>query len=229
MKNWLSSLSCLLMLAVAPGVLADSFWTDDFAEASRIAKAENRFMVLNFTGSDWCGWCIKLDKEVFSKSEFKKFAKEKLVGVTVDFPSQKKVSSKTAKQNEQLKSTFGIRGYPTIIVLNPLGEKIAQTGYKEGGAEVYVEHLRGLIEPHAAKFGPVTAAPAQATPGTAGTDPRGLRTWTSSTGSTIDARYDQRIGNQVSLRLTNGSLVRIDLPSLSDTDREYLRSIKAIQ
>jgi thioredoxin-related protein len=228
MNKTLGVLACLLLSAMVNGTRADALWTDDFAEASRIAKAENRFMLLNFTGSDWCGWCIKLDKEVFSKSEFKQFAKEKLVAVTVDFPAQKKISSKIAKQNEQLKSTFSIRGYPTIIVLNPLGEKVAQTGYKEGGAEVYVQHLRALIEPHAAKFGPVIAA-AATTPGTAAADPRGQRTWTSSTGNTIDARYDQRIGNQISLRKADGSLVRIDLSSLSETDRDYLRSIKAIQ
>ena len=227
MKKAMVALACLLISALVPGARADALWTDDFAEASRIAKAENRFMLLNFTGSDWCGWCIKLDKEVFSKSEFKKFAKEQLVCVTVDFPAQKKVSSKTAKQNDELKSTFAIRGYPTIILLNPLGEKIAQTGYKEGGAEVYVQHLRGLIEPHAAKFGPVIAA--APLPGTAAADPRGQRTWTSSTGNTIDARYDQRIGNQISLRKADGSLVRIDISSLSEADRDYLRSIKAIQ
>jgi len=224
---WLVCISAATLTA-----RAQSGWTDNMDQALETAKAQNRFMLLNFTGSDWCGWCIKLDKEVFSKNDFKKYAQEKLVLVTVDFPMKKKPSSKVQKQNNELKSKYSIGGYPTIIILDPNGEKIGQTGYKAGGAESYVSHLEEIIAPHAGKFGktasgPVTSAPS--TPAAPALDVRAMRTWTSSKGSEIEARYEQRIGEMVELRRTDGSMVRIDIASLSENDQEFLRSIKAIK
>jgi len=215
-------------------VLADAKWTDDFEAAKATAKAQNRFMLLDFTGSDWCGWCIKLDKEVFSKSEFKKYAAEKLVCVELDYPMKSKPSKKVQKQNEELKNQFAIRGYPTIILLDPNGEKIGQTGYKDGGPEAYVEHLESIISPHASKFGApsgdgvsVSANAPKAGAPAAPADT--LRSWTSQSGNTIEARYYRMVGNMVELRKPNGATVRIDLSSLADADHEYLRAMKAIK
>jgi len=215
-------------------VLADSTWTDDFEAAKATAKAQNRFMLLDFTGSDWCGWCIKLDKEVFSKSEFKKYAAEKLVCVELDYPMKSKPSKKVQKQNEELKNQFSIRGYPTIILLDPNGEKIGQTGYKDGGPDAYVEHLEAIIAPHAEKFGKPSggggvaagSAPQASAPAMAGDT---MRTWTSRNGNALEARYYRSVGNMVELRKPDGATVRIDLSSLADSDHEYLRSIKAIK
>ena len=78
-------------------------------------------MLLNFTGSDWCSWCKKLDAEVFSKKEFSDYAKKNLVLVEVDFPAQKKLAAALVKANDALKDKYKITGFPTLIVLKPDG------------------------------------------------------------------------------------------------------------
>lgn len=122
-----------------------SKWIDDYDKALQIAKAEKKHVLLDFTGSDWCGWCMKLEEEVFSKSEFKNFAKENLVLVTVDFPHKKKLSAKVKSQNDSLSSKFNIEGYPTIILLDATGRKVGETGYQDGGPVKYVAHLKKLL------------------------------------------------------------------------------------
>jgi len=103
-------------------------------------------MLLDFTGSDWCGWCIKLNNEVFNKSDFKDYARKNLILVEVDFPRKKKQKKTLENQNADLALKYGIRGYPTIIILAPDGTFVAKTGYKRGGAEKYVAHLEKLID-----------------------------------------------------------------------------------
>ena len=121
-------------------------WETDFKKASAAAKKSGKYMLVDFTGSDWCGWCIKLDKEVFDKKEFKKYAKANLVTVKLDFPRRKKLSKKLQKQNNELMKKYGVRGFPTILILNSKGEQVAKTGYQAGGPEKYVEHLKKIIE-----------------------------------------------------------------------------------
>lgn len=120
-------------------------WETDFAKASTHAAKEGRFILLDFTGSDWCGWCIKLQKEVFSQDEFKTFAKDNLVCVELDFPHRKAQSAELKEQNKRLSKEYGISGFPTIILLSPQGETVAKTGYRPGGAKAYVEHLKEII------------------------------------------------------------------------------------
>lgn len=136
----------LLFLITATYAFAGSGWLDDFEKAKEQAKAEGKPILIDFTGSDWCGWCVRLDNEVFSEREFKRFAKDNLVLFEADFPKRKKISKKTQEQNQKLAEEFGVRGFPTIILVDSNGKKIAQTGYKEGGAEKYVEHLKELLK-----------------------------------------------------------------------------------
>lgn len=136
----------LLLLMTATYTFAGSGWLDDYEKAKEQAKAEGKPILIDFTGSDWCGWCVRLDNEVFSAREFKKYAKENLVLFEADFPKRKKISKKTQEQNQQLAEQFGVRGFPTIVLVDSNGEKIAQTGYREGGAEKYVEHLKELLK-----------------------------------------------------------------------------------
>jgi thioredoxin-related protein len=114
--------------------------------AKKRASAEKKPMLLDFTGSDWCGWCIKLKKEVFDTPEFQQYAKEKLILVEVDFPRSKQLPKKEKEQNEQLSKEYQVRGFPTIILLSSKGTKVAQTGYQEGGPGKYIEHLKGLLK-----------------------------------------------------------------------------------
>jgi thioredoxin-related protein len=126
-------------------------WMTDFSKASAEAKADNKYLLMDFSGSDWCGWCIKLDEEVFSKKAFKEFAKSDLVCVLVDFPNSKKLPAKLVRQNEELKNKYKIGGFPTVILLSPDGELAGETGYQDGGPEKYVEHLKKMIEEHKQK------------------------------------------------------------------------------
>lgn len=137
--------SSVAVLALGSSVaFAAAGWDDDHAKAVAQAKAEKKMVLMDFTGSDWCGWCIKLDKEVFSKKEFKDYAKENLVLVEVDFPQSKRQTKKIKDQNEKLKGEYGITGFPTIIVLDAEGKKIGKLGYMEGGPTAFIAALEKL-------------------------------------------------------------------------------------
>jgi len=143
MKKWLM---VLVAVSMGVGAFASEGWETDFEKASAKAKAEGKHMLIDFSGSDWCGWCIKLDKEVFSKDAFKAYAKENLVLILADFPRDKSAqSAATQKQNIALKEKFGVRGFPTVFILDPTGEPVAKTGYRDGGPEAYVEYIKTLI------------------------------------------------------------------------------------
>jgi len=135
----------------ATAALASEGWEEDFDKAAAKAKQEGKYMLVDFTGSDWCGWCIKLNKEVFSQKEFKKFAKDNLVTVALDFPRNKPQSKKIKERNEALMKEHGIRGFPTVLVMSPDGEVVGRTGYKPGGPEAYVKHIQEFIDAHKAK------------------------------------------------------------------------------
>ena len=128
-----------------PADEATEAWMTDFAAAKIIAAAEQKPLLLDFTGSDWCGWCIKLDKEVFSQKAFKEFAADNLVLVELDFPRGKELSEDLKAQNKALSEKYGIRGFPTILVLSPEGELIEKTGYQRGGPEAYVAHIKEIL------------------------------------------------------------------------------------
>src|SRR5690606_26472308 len=117
-------LSALMAFSVVAASAADGAWLTDFNKAKQQAKQENKAVLLDFTGSDWCPPCKKLAKDVFSTQEFKDFAKGKLVLVEVDFPSQKKLSDEQKQANEKLKEEFKIRAYPTIVVLDSSGKEL---------------------------------------------------------------------------------------------------------
>ena len=114
-------------------------WHTDLAKAQAEAKAEKKLVMLDFTGSDWCGWCIRLNKEVFSKPEFVEFAKKNLVLVEVDFPRKKELSAEQKKANLELQNKYQIQGYPTLIVLDADGNKVGQLGYVAGGPTAWIE------------------------------------------------------------------------------------------
>ncbi len=120
-------------------------WETDFKKASSAAKASGKYILLDFSGSDWCGWCIRLEKEVFSQDAFKDFAEKNLVCVLVDFPRAKEQTEELKKQNLNLERKYDIKGYPTIIILSPDGKPVAKTGYLQGGPWEYARHLKKII------------------------------------------------------------------------------------
>jgi protein disulfide-isomerase len=136
----------ILALALTQAAIADDMWLTDFQKAKQMAAETKRPILADFSGSDWCGWCIKLDKEVFSQKAFADYAKENLVLFMADYPQAKQQSTEIKKQNGELAMKYGIQGYPTVLLLDAKGEVIGRTGYQPGGAEKYVAHLQELLK-----------------------------------------------------------------------------------
>jgi protein disulfide-isomerase len=161
------SLILALTLAALPtwSVQGELAWKTDLPKALAQAKAENKMVLINFTGSDWCGWCIKLKKEVFLKPDFAGYAQQNLVLVEIDFPQRKPLSSAIKAANQKLAAQYGIKGYPTVVILNSRGERIETLGYQEGGPKAFIAAM-----PQPAKRGQAMAPPASAGDGAASPD-----------------------------------------------------------
>ena len=123
---------------------AEMNWLTDFHKAQDEAKAGHKLLLLNFTGSDWCGWCMRLEAEVFSKPEFADYAKQNLVLLTVDFPRAKPLSNEVRTQNRALAEMFGVEGFPTIVVMTGEGTPVGVLGYVPGGPGAFIGELKKL-------------------------------------------------------------------------------------
>jgi len=134
----------LTILGSAAFAHAELNWLTDLDAAKSKAKNDNKLVLLDFTGSDWCGWCKKLNAEVFSKPQFQDYAASNLVLVELDFPRFKQQSDDVKKQNMRLAGEFQIEGFPTVIVLNAAGKKVGELGYMEGGPEAFIAALEKL-------------------------------------------------------------------------------------
>ncbi|MES2923463.1 MAG: thioredoxin family protein [Verrucomicrobiota bacterium] len=146
MKPFINTCAALVALHCSGfAVAGGEGWSSDFAAAKKEAAESKKDLLIDFTGSDWCGWCIKLNKEVFSQELFKAGVKDKFVLVELDYPKDKsKLSAATIKQNEELGEKYQVQGYPTILLTDADGKPFAATGYQEGGPEAYVKHLDEL-------------------------------------------------------------------------------------
>ncbi|WP_339895933.1 thioredoxin family protein [uncultured Algibacter sp.] len=128
-------------------------WHTNVNEALEIAVKENKKVMLFFTGSDWCGWCIKLQNEVFKTSDFEKWSND-MVLVELDFPKRTPQDENLKVQNRQLQAMFKVRGYPSVYFVNP--EKmpdgkmnlnnLGKTGYVKGGASEWLEVANSIIK-----------------------------------------------------------------------------------
>jgi protein disulfide-isomerase len=119
-------------------------WITSYEQGQQEAKANNKLVLLDFTGSDWCGWCIMLDREVFSKPQFKEYASKNLVLVEVDFPKTKPMSEAMRTQNVLLAQRYQVQGFPTIVVLNGDGQMVGAFGYMQGGPDAVIAVLEKL-------------------------------------------------------------------------------------
>ena len=122
-------------------------WETDFAASLQKAKKEKKMIFVNFTGSDWCGWCVKMDKDVFSQKEFIEYANKNLVCIKLDYPKRKKLSDAETKQNSELAKKYQVSGLPTYLLADA-SEKVIllASGYRQGGAQAYVDYLKAAIE-----------------------------------------------------------------------------------
>lgn len=121
-------------------------WLIDFEAAKAIALAEGKPMLLNFSGSDWCILCIKLQEEVFSQDAFVEYSDASLVLVSLDFPIDEfELPIEVTQQNKMLYLKYNVPGFPMIVILSPEGELVGKTTYQRGGAEAYVEHIKEFV------------------------------------------------------------------------------------
>lgn len=137
------------LFAQAPSVQGRSVsgalpWVTNYDRAMSQAKSQGRPVLLFFTGSDWCGWCKKMDQEIFSSADFKSAMGNRFVFVMVDFPMNKK--SPDQAQNEALKKKYGITGFPTVVILDPNGNFVTETGYRPNGGKAFAEYLQQFIQ-----------------------------------------------------------------------------------
>jgi len=140
MKKMTIALAVLWMAGEA--FAAESAWLTSVPEALAQARREHKLALLDFTGSDWCGWCKKLAAETFSKSEFISYASKNLVLVEVDFPAQKQQSAELKAANQALQAKYHVNGYPTLVVLKPDGTVVwTQDGYLAGGPAAMIAKL----------------------------------------------------------------------------------------
>ena len=137
----LLALCCFSIATLALPAAEASGWTTDYKAALEQAKADDRRVFLFFTGSDWCSWCKRLNKEILSTPEFQKFAGDKLVLVELDFPKSKSQPGAVKSQNAKLAQQFKIEGYPTVIVLDSTGKKVGELGYQQGGPGPFIEAI----------------------------------------------------------------------------------------
>lgn len=127
-------------------------WHSDLSEASAVAMKEHKPLLLFFTGSDWCGWCMRLQKEVLTTPEFTRWAKDNVVLVELDFPRRKQLPGNIVAQNNEMQQLLGVRGYPTVWFLRPTDkdgkvnfDRLGSTGYVAGGPANWLQGANSII------------------------------------------------------------------------------------
>lgn len=134
-------------------------WMTDFEAAKKTATEEKKDLLLDFTGSDWCSWCVRLDEEVFEQEAFAAAVADKFVLVKLDFPrDESKITPEIKAQNEKLGEQYAVEGFPSIILADHQGRPYARTGYQAGGAEKYLPHLDELRKKREARDSELAAA-----------------------------------------------------------------------
>jgi len=124
---------------------ANCTWLNNYNKAMEQARSENKTVLLDFTGSDWCGWCKRMMTETFNQQEFADYAAKNLVLVEVDFPHNKVQSEELKAQNADLQRKFGGRGYPNFVLLDKDGKQLGrQSGYLAGGPGAFIAKLEGF-------------------------------------------------------------------------------------
>jgi thioredoxin-related protein len=138
-----SCLVAFLLLALTASA-SDAPWLTDYNQAVQTAKTEKRPVLMDFTGSDWCPYCIQMDKEVLSQPQFLEYASKNLVLLLVDFPQTKQLPQKVQDQNNMLQQRYAVEGMPTFLLIDPSGKVLQQyIGYLPGGPAAFIAMLHG--------------------------------------------------------------------------------------
>jgi thioredoxin-related protein len=138
-KILLTLLACGALLQIRAEELN---WLTNMPKAMAQARAENKLVLADFTGSDWCVWCKKLDSDTLSKAEFADYAKKNLVLVQLDYPNSKPQSDELKAANTVLQKRFKIDGFPTLMFMKPDATVLWRVdGYLEGGPQALIAKL----------------------------------------------------------------------------------------
>lgn len=129
---------------VLPKIDYTGRWLEDFRLAQAVASQLNRDILMAFTSLDSSEWCQRLDREIFQKEQFKDYARKNLVLLRIDFPRLTKQPEKLSEQNRLLAEAHGVRGYPTVLFINPRGQKFGEAKYMKGGPDAFIQALDQL-------------------------------------------------------------------------------------
>ena len=128
-------------------------WLINFDKAAEQSMKTGKPILANFTGSDWCGWCIRLKKEVFVTPSFKKWAKENVILLELDYPRRQQQTDEIKKQNRELQQFFQVRGYPTLHIFNVVitdGKtqitSLGKMGYLAGGPTPWIASANNYLK-----------------------------------------------------------------------------------
>lgn len=145
MKKFL--ITAFLTVLTLCSVSAKEMWKTNWNEARTEAEKSKKPMMVLFTGSDWCPWCVKLDRELLSKPDVKKFVNTNFVPVKLDFPRKKELPAQEKAQNQKLAQEYEVQGFPTILYFTPEGKLLkTRGGYRKGGTTAFIEHLKEVLE-----------------------------------------------------------------------------------
>lgn len=147
MKRVLALFGLFAAVAAIAKTSTPGGWIDDYDLALKRAAEEKKPIVANFSGSDWCGWCKKLDAQVFDTDAFRRGSTNRYVLLMVDSPHDKSLLSENAReQNPKLVKKYRITGFPTVLVLDEKGEVLAKLGYQKGGPKKYLKSLKSAVK-----------------------------------------------------------------------------------
>lgn len=146
-------ISAAALLAFASLAAADGGWLTSYDAALKEAKKSGKPILVNFTGSDWCHWCIVLDDEVFSKPVFKAWAKQNVVLLQLDYPRRKPQPAAVVKSNRQIAGRYGVTAFPTILFLNQKGDVLGKYGYDSGGPTFWTKNADLILKSGKGRYG----------------------------------------------------------------------------
>ncbi|QNN23921.1 thioredoxin family protein [Planctomycetales bacterium ZRK34] len=148
--------ACVMLGATLVGAEPESGaagdgWLIQYEQAAEQSKQSKRPILAYFTGSDWCEWCAKFEKQVLETDVFKQWADEHVILLKLDFPKSRSQADEVKQQNMKLKEKYHVKGFPTVLFLDADGQVINRTGYRPGGPDAWIKHAEHLISPAGTK------------------------------------------------------------------------------
>jgi protein disulfide-isomerase len=130
-----------------PESVSLTIWGEDFEAAIEESKSTGKPILADFTGSDWCHWCVKLKQDVFETEVFRQWADENVILLELDYPKRNRQSQEIKQQNAALAERYNVQGYPTVLILNGSGEVLGKLGYLEDPGEWISQAQQYLARP----------------------------------------------------------------------------------